>query len=450
MVKKCRSCPSIPYRNICCCPSKYGVTVTQPCSQSLPDGRVVNNPCYQNEFSYWTYKFFVNCDPCTQKIQNIGIPINKYICKEFITVEECIDGCGNFNKVKFKLLKKDPYFCKAPPGYVWLKIINKKRYGLGVCVFYRITIRGNFRKSRQAIAVKNCCRDFKFCCDNCYIVPGCRNCPELILKKDSKKIIKDNKLSINYVLKINNVSSHKLENVNIVDRINYPASFLNIGKVEVEPELNVSTTKNGLIEISGNIGDLKAGDLKTIAIKVNISSITEAGKFNVVENATVFSKEVESNSRSLFNIEAVKLDFAHNSLTVKNVNEFVLRIIAQNSCGSPETDLYFSDYIHIPPAVIIQFTSFDGLSAFFAGSKQKVPLYQNITNCNVLIKANNLNIKEEGKIYKNIKGKIVEINEFKEKIIIENRIDEVKLYSEREQILLDINNNLSKNKFQLR
>ena len=125
-------------------------------------------------------------------------------------------------------------------------------------------------------------------------------------------------------------------------------------------------------------------------------------------------------------------------------------MLVKNEYDSPETKSDFVESLHIPSGVIIQFTSFGGLKAIFADSKERVPLNKDITNCNIVLKGDNLFIEREGKVYKNIKGKVVRITKFDDKIVIRNKIDRVKLFSESEQVLLDIDSKFLKNKLQLR
>ncbi|WP_058486364.1 hypothetical protein [Defluviitalea phaphyphila] len=130
-----QECNCTPHENLNCCGSINGISVAQPKCQTIPDGRVVNNPCFDPESgkSYWSYKFLTDCDQDTSAISNILIPICSSIPIENIIVSEKIDGCGEFTEIEFELITDDPNFGLAPEGFKWLKIETNDRFDKGVC-----------------------------------------------------------------------------------------------------------------------------------------------------------------------------------------------------------------------------------------------------------------------------------------------------------------------------
>ncbi len=63
MADLCQPCTCSPHENICCCPPSSGISVVQPACQTLPNGSVVVNTCFNADsgISTWTYKFFTDC-----------------------------------------------------------------------------------------------------------------------------------------------------------------------------------------------------------------------------------------------------------------------------------------------------------------------------------------------------------------------------------------------------
>lgn len=174
MARIAEPCSCTPYSLLCCCGPQIGISVVQPSCQNLPDGSVVNNPAYvplENK-SYWTFKFITDCNSTTRAISNFGIPICESVTRDVITVSEKIDGCGDFQPVPFTLIKDDPNFGPAPPGFQYLKVETGGRFDKGVSVEYRIEILGDYPTSLQPIKVKAGTNILTFDC-GCFLVPQC-------------------------------------------------------------------------------------------------------------------------------------------------------------------------------------------------------------------------------------------------------------------------------------
>ncbi|MBM7625072.1 hypothetical protein [Sporohalobacter salinus] len=151
------------------------------------------------------------------------------------------------------------------------------RYDKGVCVLYRLSIRGDFPVEEQPIAIKAGPELFTFSCSDCYIVSGCPLEPEILVNQTCEKVIEDNKATLNYSIDVTNPGEINLPDVQFEDQITYDAANITVGNVETDPSLSVDTSNSGIINISGDLGSLDSGELTTVIIKVPINSIEAPG-----------------------------------------------------------------------------------------------------------------------------------------------------------------------------
>jgi len=444
MADPCTPCTCVPYENLCCC-FQSGITVTQPLCQTLPNGSVVTNPCYDSvdKISYWTYKIITDCGQQTRGVSSIGIPVCETLHGALLSVEEKIDGCGPFTSVAFELIKTDPNFGTAPPGFVFLKITTEGRYDTGVCVVYRLSISGNFPVGIQPISIKAATNILDFNCDpeNCYKVPRCPDIGRLLVVKECTKVIENGEVFLDYSILVNNIGNITLNNILYNDRITYDGANLTIGTIIVDPPtLNVDTSTPGLIIISGNLGSLSPGDAIPITYRIPITSISSPGTYLVSNTATVESEEgIEASDSCSLEIEAVRL-MGEKCCTSTGLDTFDFRLRVINVGNSPETQVSIEDTFVLPPGVTIQFTSFDGCSAVFSDNLAPVPLNTNITNRTIIITCENLTVPQGGSVTKNIGIRIVSTTAFTSPVDILNILTDVIFLNTDEQILLGIDN----------
>ncbi len=442
MVEECIECDCIPYENECCCPSEAGITITQPACQTLPDGSITVNPCFDGHFSFWTYKFQTNCDMDTRGISSIGIPICENIHTNIITVEEEINGCGSFREVSFERIRNDPNFGEAPEGFLWLKIESDDRFDQGVCVKYRIKIRGNFPASEQPIAVKAHDIILDFFCEGCYLVPDCPAEPSILVNKECEKIIENNEATLKYTVDVTNNGNILLPNVDFVDQITYDATIITIGNIEIDPPLDIDLTTPGIINISGNLGNIAPGDLIRITIEIPITNIAAPGQYNIKGTATATSPAMgaQSTMSCLLVLDAVRLRGEKCCLIGETPDVFQFRVQVDSIGDSPQTRFDIIDILVVHPGVTVRFTSFDDCSAVFADNQQPVPLNTNVTDRTIIIRCLNETIPKNGTITKHITGRVISTTAFVEPVGIRNSLNQIRFLEGEEQILLGIDN----------
>ncbi|MEJ6949880.1 hypothetical protein [Natronospora cellulosivora (SeqCode)] len=449
MADVCIDCECIPYENICCCPPINGITVFQPACQVLPDGNLVNNPCYKAEErkSYWTYKLMADCAPSTRAISSIGIPICVNITAELLTVDEKIDGCDEFRTLifddEYEFNVSDPVLGEAPAGFKWLKIMSNDRFEKGVTVQYRLRLQGNFPVGEEEIRVKAGPNLLEFQCDDCYKVPACPEVGRLTVEKVCDEIIEDNQVELNYATHVSNPGNVNFENVQFSDRITYnPVNItIDVEDINISPEnLLVDTSVPGIIDISGNLGELSPGESITVEYNIPIGNIEDAGQYIINNTARALANGVESSDTCTLNIDAVRLEGDKCCVEGTDADSRVFRLIVRNLGHSPETRVTIRDRFIIPSGVTIRFNSFDGCSAVFEGTNRPVNINSDITDSTIIITCSNLTIPQATTINKNISYRIIETTMFREPAIIENTLKEIEFLNVGEQVLLGIDN----------
>lgn len=371
-------CECSPYSNICCCGTQNGITVVQPQCQNLPDGSVVNNPAFVLDLntSFWTYKFLTDCNSATRAISNFGIPICAEINAANIVVEEKIDGCGKYSIVPFELITNDPNFGPAPDGFQFLKVNTNSRFEKGLSVEYRISITGNYTEAIQPISVKAATVIYTFGCGGCFIVPGCDPEGRLLVSKECSTIINNNQATLEFAVHVDNVGEGSLDLVQFEDIIVIPTQ-LTIGTVKVNPStLTVDTSVAGRVRISGNLGTIEPGGRVTVTYSIPIINISAPGNYSIVNLARAAAVGTESSATCGTNLDVVKLSAIKCCSINGNVGTFNLTI---SSVGNtPDVTVDISDRMRIPAGVTVQFSSFHGCEAYYAGTQTPIPLNVNL------------------------------------------------------------------------
>lgn len=370
-------CSCTPYENICCCGPQNGISVTQPQCQTLPDGRVVNNPAFvsSTDKSFWTYKFLTDCagGGQTQAISNFGIPICETILENHVIVSEKIDGCGDFVSVPFELIQNDPNFGPAPTGFQWLKVETDERYEQGVCVAYRVEITGNYPTATEPIKVKAGNNPtYTFDCD-CFLVPECNPQGTLSITKACRTEIINNQATLFYNLDVFNTGNAPLDNVLFEDIIFIP-SQLTFGTITTDPPpptLNVNTSLPGEIIISGNLGTINPGEQVLISYEIPILSISEPGSYNINNTANVSAIGTEDSASCLTTLNAVRLSADKCCTTEGSTGSFVLTLTSEGNSPDIIVDLF--DHMEIPAGITIEFLSLSGCEGFFSGTTTPIP-----------------------------------------------------------------------------
>ncbi|WP_277668564.1 hypothetical protein [Caproiciproducens galactitolivorans] len=378
MALPAQPCNCSPYSNICCCGTQTGITVVQPKCQTLPDGSVVNNPAFVLALnaSFWTYKFSIDCNSATRGISAIGIPICLEINAINITVEEKIDGCGDFNTVPFELIQNDPNFGSAPTGFQFLKIETGGRYDKGLCVEYRIRIIGDYPEAVQPISVKAATVVYKFACTGCFIVPGCVPKGQLLVSKECGTIISNNQASFEYEVHVDNVGKGVLSLVEFEDVITIP-SQLSIGSITVSPSsLNVDTSTTGQVKIFGNIGTIEPGGRVVITYSIPVVAISSPGGYLISNTARAAAEGTKSADLCGTTLNVVKLS-ADKCCSV-NGSMGIFKMTISSVGNSPNVVIDIFDRMQIPFGVTVNFSSFNGCEAYFADTLTPIPLNTNI------------------------------------------------------------------------
>ncbi len=407
MADPIQSCNCIPHENICCCGPESGISVVQPTCQTLPDGRVVNNPAFAAipSISYWSYKFFTDCGTETQAITTIAIPVCETLTAESVAVFEKIDGCGQFVSVPFTLAKTSPGFGTAEDGYQWLLVNSDNRYGKGVCVELQIQLTGNFPTAVQAIKVNAATNVLTFDC-GCFLVPRCNPQGQLTVIKRCSRTIVENQVTLNYEVNVTNNGNAALPNVQYLDTVFIP-STLGLGTITVTPvSLNVNTSVPGQITISGNLGTITPGGQINITYTIPITSIPSPELYVINNTAMASAAGTMDISSCTTEFEAVEVNTTKCCTIAGNRGSFTITLasVAQ----SPTTNVNVEDHLMIPNGVTVQFTSFGGCDAVFSSGGGPVPLNTNISGpVDITISCNNVLVPAGGSISKTVTFTIV-------------------------------------------
>lgn len=371
-------CECVPYSNICCC-TQNGITVVQPQCQNLPDGSVVNNPAFVLSLnrSFWTYKFLTDCTTTTRAISNFGIPICEEINAANITVEEKIDGCGQYVSVPFELIANDPNYGPAPDGFQFLKINTNSRFDKGLSVEYRISIEGNYPEEIEPIKVKTATVVYTFGCNGCFIVPGCNEAGELLVSKNCGYTITDNQAVLNYTVNVDNIGGSPLDLVQFQDVVSIPTN-LTIGTVTVSPStLAVDTTTPGQVKISGNLGTILPGGRVTVTYSIPIISVSGPERYTISNVASAAALGTTSFSSSQTTLDVVQLRASKCCSTDGSTATFNLTVSSVGA--SPDVTVDIFDFLQIPSGVIIRIHTLNGCEGYFAGTLNPIPLNTNLT-----------------------------------------------------------------------
>lgn len=374
MSNPAQPCQCIPYSNLCCCGTQNGISVVQPSCQNLPDGTVINNPAFDinTNTSYWTYKFLTDCASSTRAISNFGIPICVEINSENIVVEEKIDGCGHYDIVPFELKLSDPNLGVAPDGFQWLKIEINDRYDKGVSVEYRISIIGDYPETTESIKVKAATAVYTFGCNFCYIVPGCAEEGKLLVSKKCETTISNNKATLQYQIHVDNVGGKTLDPVTFEDLVFIP-NQLSLGTIVVDPAtLSIDISVSGQVKIFGNLGAIAPGGRVSVSYSIPITEASNPGRYIINNTARAVAKDTEASALCQTSFDVVKLRASKCCSTDGNTASFSITV--SNVENSPEVVVDIFDHMTIPSGVTVQFTSFHGFEAYFAGTLNPVPL----------------------------------------------------------------------------
>lgn len=371
-------CACVPYSNICCC-TQSGITVVQPACQNLPDGSVINNPAYVMSLgkSFWTYKFLTDCTSTTRAISNFGIPICEEINAANITVEEKIDGCGQYVPVPFELIVNDPNYGPAPDGFQFLKINTNDRFDKGLSVEYRISIIGDYPTVIKPIKVKTATIVYTFGCNGCFLVPGCVLDGKLLVSKNCGYTITNNQPVLNYTVFVDNVGEGALDLVQYQDIISIPTNLL-IGTVTVNPPtLTVDTSTPHQVKISGNLGTILPGGRVTVTYSVPVISITSPGRYVVNNTATAAALGTMSSSSCQTTLDVVQLHA--NKCCSTNGSTATFNLIVASVGNSPDVVVDIFDLMEIPSGVTIRFPNLNGCEGFYSGTSTPIPFNTNLT-----------------------------------------------------------------------
>lgn len=443
MAEVCMPCSGRPYRNICCSLPKAGISVMQPECHRLSSPcngiTLVNNPCYCSDTnkSTWTYKFFTDCTPGTDinPITYILIPVCINISRVDVTVEERIDGAGEFATVSFALNTYDSIFGSAPAGFQWMKIDNNNRYDNGVGVEYRVTITGDYPVATQPIKVKAGVNDISFQCEgSCFKVPGCPEPGRLSITKDGDLSIDDNEITLNYIVRVRNTGGSPLKNILFDDIITLDGMNTTIDDIIVQPRptLDFKVMSPNMIRIFGNIGTLNPGQEFIANYVIKISTINQPGTYIVTNRANAVSGNISGEDMDTQRIEVVRVR-GDKLCRVTSGNEVNFRIRVASVCASPQTRVNVTDRIQIPAGVTVEFISFDDCQASVGTG---VP----VTNQNVIINCSNLVVPAGGFVEKNIRLQVTELKNFRESVRIINTLSQISYAPPNNQITLQPEN----------
>lgn len=408
MADPIQPCNCSPHINICCCGPQNGIDVIQPACQTLPDGRVVNNPAFsvQTATSFWTYKFITDCDQLTRGISVIGIPVCESIQSDSVTVFEKVDGCGNFVSVPFTLIENDPNFGIAPTGYQWLKIESSDRYDKGVCVEYRLQITGDYPTDVQPIIIRAHNSVLTFDC-GCFLVPRCNPTGELSVTKTCGHILTDNQVALIYEVKVSNTGNAPLDNVQYLDTI-FISPILGIGTITVSPPtLDVNTSVLGQITISGNLGTINPGETVVITYLVPITTIPSARRYITNNTATATAAGTMDMATCSTNLNAVQVS-VDKCCSISDTNSASFTFTISSVGDSPDTFVNVRDHLSIPAGVTVRFTSFGGCTATLEPGGTPVPLNTDITGpTTISIACDNLPVHSTGSSSRTVSFSVV-------------------------------------------
>lgn len=436
MADPAQPCICTPHTNVCCCGPINGISVIQPSCQSLPDGSVVNNPAFSAPLttSFWTYKFFIDCDAATQFISNLGIPICETERTESVTVFEKTDGCGQFVSVPFTLAQTDPSLGTAPVGYQWLIVNPGDRYTDGVCVEYRIQLIGDFPTDVQPIKVTAGTNVLNFDC-GCFLVPKCNPQGKLAVTKACSHTIVNNQVTLNYQVNVTNNGNVSLTNVQYLDTL-FLAPTLGLGTITVNPStLAVDTSISGEVIISGNLGTITPGEVVVVTYTVPITSITVPRNYIVNNTATATATDTVDTDTCSTAFDAVQLSAA-KCCSINGANQGSFTITFSSVSQSPSSTINVVDHLSIPAGIILQFQSFGGGTAVFTSGGGVVPLNTNITGpADITISCQGLTVPAGGSMTKSCLFTVISSSSFGTNTI-ENSVDSITLTNPDTQVFL--------------
>ncbi len=432
---------NVPYENICCCGPKSGISVTQPTSQILPDGSIVNNPAFSGTFSssFWTYKIILDCADDTKLVKKFAIPICFAIKSIDMTISEKIDGSLDFTPVSFTLTTSDPVFGTAPSGFQWLIVEVAGRYGKGVSVAYRLAINSDFPTAAQPIRVLANSSLIVFDCDpdDCFVVPKCAPQGQLRVAKQCGFEIVNNKATLLYELDVDNFGTASLNNVLFSDTVLIPTQ-LTFGTITVTPAtLSVDTSTPGKIKISGNLGTIKPTEYVIITYTIPITAISSPGPYIISNSATAIATGTQSTATCSMTLEAVQLTAAKCCLVTAG-NKGTFSLIISSVGASPGTTVNITDQLTVPNGVTVQFNDFGGCTATFAGSGSPVPINTNIAGpVTINLQCNSVAVPAGSHAHKDILFTIVSTSVFGTATLT-NIIQQVILTNPSQQVFLGI------------
>jgi len=444
MADPCQPCSYIPYTSQCYCPPQKGISVMQPKCQMLSSGNTSNNPCYDAalNISSWTYKFFTDCtaDNSVSPISSFLIPIYINILQPNITVDERIDGMGQFIPVQFMLGTDDADFGIAPQDFQWLKVANTGRYGKGAFVEYRIRILGDFPTIAMPISVKAGFNNLTFTHSGGYFkVPGSPLPGELNIMKSCEVVIENNTASLQYNFFVMNTGAGVLNNVQYNDVITYDSASLAIGQMEAEPKcFKVKSITPGIITVFGNLGTINPGESMPVNYTMPVLSIAWPNEYIIANAVTLTSEELTLLDTSNLVLDAVQL-FANKCYIAAKGNAGTFKMTVSNVGLSPQTRISLNGQIIIPADLVVNFTDFDGCTAQLQDGST-IPLTVNVTNAAINISCSSALVPSGGSLQKNIQFMLVSTSSFQSHAMITGKLQQVDFLNNASQVFLGISN----------
>lgn len=433
-------CMCIPYKNICCCGPKDGISVTQPECQRLPDGNVYTNPVYLSNVqkSYWTYKTITDCAPSTRGISSIVIPICNKITDNNIVVYERINCCTVLVPISFEIKDSDPFFGDSPVGFNWLKIETSERFDKGVCVAYLLEIQGDFPFSSQSIQIKAATNKLVFDCD-CFKMPTCPPEGKLTIKKKCEKEIIDNRLFLRYELEVANIGEAALPLVLFEDIIFYDTSF-KIGDIDVNPtSLSVNISTPDEIIITGSLGTINPSQTIPIKYDIEVENYSSPGSFTFANMASVTSGSQVQTAKCNTNVKVIKL--RGDKCCIIEGDNVIFRFSIANQQGSPATEFNYRDRMTIPDDLTVKFLDFDGCTAIYEDTGDPViPNTDVVGPRAIIVFCNNIPLGPSTALIKNIRLQVVDVTKIPGAVGISNTLREVTLSNPDQELLLPLEN----------
>lgn len=368
------------------CQQVGSLIVDFPSQQVLPNQECGSNPFYDFDMnkSYWTYKVMSILDQTDPQITDVYIPIYSNINDDMLVVEESIVACNETMVVPFDF--SSPPGILPPEGYKFIHVSVNRRYLTSNCVFYRLTLVGNYPKTNQDIYLQT--EDSVVGFDTGLPVPSPIESPAVTINKEGQVNIIGNSATIDYTVRVMNTGNEALSDLMFTDRIDYTAFRFSFGTIIVEPDtINVDTSRPGVIELSGNLGTLGIGEMVTITYTVPLTGFTGPGNYIFNSMTMVMNDIVQGAIDTQVMVPVVQLESVL-SCEVTSVNEINFNLQITNLAGSPDTMVSFTMVVIVTGSVTAQFQNFGRCRATLSGTESPVLPNTNITGRSVTITCN--------------------------------------------------------------